>query len=192
MTAITCFLLTPTLRARRSLRRYQPGPCGAGGPYSYHNAHGPALDNSSDPEEVSITDSRPPKGYEAHAWPEKCEICGAAFGEGSTFQVQIDRLYQASDGRGVFTLKDAPHGAMWFADWLTGHHRGNYHRTQRGDGPHLIVKTPGGEWDIDAPSSNGPDGWTRTGEAPNITARPSIVMPNGYHAFLTAGVLEQI
>lgn len=39
-------------------------------------------------------------------------------------------------------------------------------------------------------------GWERTGTPPNVTARPSIGMPDAkggfrYHAFLTNGVLEE-
>jgi hypothetical protein len=47
----------------------------------------------------------------------------------------------------------------------------------------LCVLCPNGqEWCIDAKSSNG-DGWTVTGEAPLVSASPSIVVP-GYHGFL--------
>jgi hypothetical protein len=53
----------------------------------------------------------------------------------------------------------------------------------------ISVLCPNGvEWCIDAKSSNG-EGWEVTGEAPAITARPSILVP-GYHGWLTEGVFS--
>lgn len=50
----------------------------------------------------------------------------------------------------------------------------------------IAVVCPNGEvWEIDRKSSNG-DGWTVTGELPNITCSPSIVV-EGYHGFLRDG-----
>lgn len=89
-----------------------------------------------------------------------------------------------------------PVGAMWWAWWLDGSYFSKKH-TARGGGPHLIVRTPGGDWDIDAPSSNG-DGWDRTGIPPAVTARPSILFQSEdakgtkierYHGWLTNGIL---
>jgi hypothetical protein len=52
--------------------------------------------------------------------------------------------------------------------------------------PPICVVCPNGEqWNIDRTSSNG-DGWTVTGELPNITCAPSIVVP-GYHGYLRDG-----
>lgn len=52
--------------------------------------------------------------------------------------------------------------------------------------PPICVVCPNGEtWEIDRRSSNG-DGWTVTGELPNITCAPSIVV-TGYHGFLRNG-----
>ena len=52
--------------------------------------------------------------------------------------------------------------------------------------PPICVVCPNGEtWEIDRKSSNG-DGWTVTGELPDITCSPSIVVP-GYHGFLRNG-----
>ena len=52
--------------------------------------------------------------------------------------------------------------------------------------PPICVVCPNGEqWEIDRPSSNG-DGWQVTGDLPNITCSPSIVVP-GYHGFLQNG-----
>jgi hypothetical protein len=52
--------------------------------------------------------------------------------------------------------------------------------------PPLSVVCPNGEvWEIDRKSSNG-DGWIVTGEFPNLTCSPSIVV-DGYHGFLRNG-----
>lgn len=52
--------------------------------------------------------------------------------------------------------------------------------------PPICVVGPTGEWwEIDRKSSNG-DGWTVSGELPNITCSPSIVL-NGYHGYLQNG-----
>ena len=53
--------------------------------------------------------------------------------------------------------------------------------------PPICVVCPNGEqWEIDRKSSNGA-GWVVTGELPNITCSPSIVV-EGYHGFLRDGV----
>ncbi len=49
--------------------------------------------------------------------------------------------------------------------------------------PPICVVCPNGEtWEIDRKSSNG-DGWKVSGEWPNISCTPSIVVP-GYHGWL--------
>lgn len=48
--------------------------------------------------------------------------------------------------------------------------------------PICIVGPNGEEWEIDRKSSNG-DGWKVSGEWPNISCIPSIVL-SGYHGFL--------
>lgn len=72
----------------------------------------------------------------------------------------------------------------------------------------MIIRTPGGDWYIDRQSSSG-GRWTRTGEPPCITARPSILFGSvewadedgkihrptnqrPYHAWLNGGWLEEI
>jgi hypothetical protein len=50
----------------------------------------------------------------------------------------------------------------------------------------ICVVCPNGEtWEIDRKSSNG-DGWVVTGDFPNITCSPSIIV-QGYHGFLRNG-----
>ncbi len=52
--------------------------------------------------------------------------------------------------------------------------------------PPMSVVCPNGEvWEVDRKSSNG-DGWKVTGEFPDLTCTPSIVV-YGYHGYLTNG-----
>jgi len=52
--------------------------------------------------------------------------------------------------------------------------------------PPICVVCPNGrQWEIDRKSSNG-TGWTVSGEWPNLTCNPSIVV-EGYHGFLQGG-----
>lgn len=53
----------------------------------------------------------------------------------------------------------------------------------------LMVQTPGGPWFMDGRSRSG-DGWTITGEPPNLTVTPSINVIGSYHGWLTNGVLS--
>lgn len=84
-----------------------------------------------------------------------------------------------------------PYGAMWMEE--------------RG----LTIRTPGGDWYVDQPSTRSGVRWTRTGELPHITVRASIsfnwddveygdgqkysppIGHRNYHAVLTNGVLEE-
>lgn len=60
--------------------------------------------------------------------------------------------------------------------------------------PHLAVMTPAGLACLDCPATDPPPRyWTRTGEPPNVTVTPSLLInPGGtptWHGFLTNGVL---
>lgn len=194
MATIKCFLLTHTGRAQRVLRRYsqrdQTQPCSSG--WGYHNATVVMDVVPFNPKEPSGDrwDHQDPR------WPKTCR-CGYVFQDRDEWQLTFQPLFTRSDGGPETSIQDAPVGAMWWAPWMAGHFAGRIHREQRGNGPHLIVKTPGGDWDIDAPASNGDDGWSREGEPPHITARPSIGIPTlkgggyGYHGFLTNGELVE-
>lgn len=91
-------------------------------------------------------------------------------------------LWRRLDNGDEFPLSFFPAGAMWFATWLDS--------WLGPDGKCLIVRTPDGEWMVDGPSTQHPNeaGWTRTGEAPNITAHPSIIC-GSYHGWLRNGEL---
>lgn len=88
-------------------------------------------------------------------------------------------------------------GAMWFCPWyydpkdpsdaIKGFCSIHYMQDWSTKRPPIMVICPdGSHWCPDQKSSNG-TGWTVTGEAPNITCNPSIVVKN-YHGYLRDGV----
>lgn len=122
----------------------------------------------------------------------------------------------------LYAINDAffPPGSMWYAPWwhdpedpedvagidaeiallqaggknrfLSIHYLRDWAKIR----PPIIVVCPGrGHWCPDQGSSNG-DGWTVTGEVPNITASPSIWVSQGegapreYHGWLQNGVFS--
>ncbi len=180
----TCFMLTPTTRERRYLRRFTwqtEGEC----PAHRHWGH----DAMVLIEEGPI--SQTPGGNVCgdlwpHAdprWPILCS-CGYAFQEGDQWQLFRRTIYVRADNGEETTLQEAPIGAMYDAPWLHG-----MHHFRLVDGQTLVVKLPGGgEWVIDGESSSG-GYWQRSGTPPKITARPSILTSN-YHGWLTDGLLS--
>lgn len=102
-----------------------------------------------------------------------------------------------------------PPGSGWYCPWVydpTGERERNglnvmikcaekgklgylsphYWRDWADKRPPICIMGPGGEqWEIDRKSSNG-DGWAVTGEWPNITCNPSIVLRK-YHGYLRNG-----
>lgn len=189
MADIRCFLLEPTGRSVRSLRTYEGAD--AGTPkcpgFGYHNAKA-RLDivDGEAPSTIATDEDRAVLPF-----PTKCDHCDFVFTDAAFRQIFVEHEHRRSDTGGLTTIMDAPVGALWWAHWLTGHHESPKHKA-RGGGPHLILKTPAGEWDIDSPSSNANgEGWDRTGNPPNVTARPSILIgKDEYHGFLTDGVLS--
>ncbi len=165
---IQCFLLEPTGRTVRCLRRYVWAgvhDC----PGGYHQAIVPV-----DVVEGEAPSMDTPAAFAGDPrWPATCEHCGYRFNDGDQWQVFAQAEYRRTDTGETMTLRTAPAGAMWLADWLADHPEQD----------HLVVKTPGGDWDVDGQSSSGGAGWRRTGEPPQVVARPSIVMP-GYHGWL--------
>jgi len=195
-TRIRCFLIEPTGRYVRSLRRYrmaeQPGTRDCPGRMGYHDAMAPLdvvgpFPGVEWPKDVISGDRWP---HDDPRWPAACDGCSYTFLEDDIWQLFTDREYARADTGELCTLRTAGVGAMWWAPWLAGHHAGNIHRTERGNGPHLVVKTPGGDWDIDAPATNTPDGWHRRGDPPDVVAWASIQI-DGYHGFLGGGAKDQ-
>lgn len=83
----------------------------------------------------------------------------------------ILRFRRTDTGEEKESLQEFGVGAMWRALWM----RRGYIWTNETE-PHLIVTTPGGDWDIDSRCSNCtlPEDtthrcWVRHGEPPNIT-----------------------
>lgn len=174
----TCFLVTPTARAQSRLRRYAKGSCAVHG--DYHNAAvviGETVYEGPDDSAGYGADRYP---HDDPRWPTAC-ACGYRFADDDPWQYNQDRIYRTSDGQ-LSTIDDLPPGAMYDAPWFADFWHGD-------DGRCLVVvlpdKTP---WVIDGPATNGA-GWTRSGEPPGITARPSIASPN-YHGWLNDGVLS--
>lgn len=184
---VKCFMLTPTERCRRWLRRYESQPCPRiSGDYSYHQAlvlgeDAPVIhlsDGCITTQQFRVDDPR---------WPTHCP-CGFLFSDKAARQTFDLEIYLTPDGKEVSIhcqpppeLARAPIGAMWYADWMSW---------KGPDGRSLVVMTPAGEWGIDGPSSNVGRPWTRTGTPPNVTVNPSIHFVGRYHGRLRNGELS--
>jgi hypothetical protein len=184
-------LLTPTERAVRELRVYDATEARCPGPLGYHDASCKIalLDvppYKHDRNSANLADRVPD---DDPRWPTHCASCPHVFNSSAIRQDHWCRLYQRSDNGELVPLADAEVGAMWFADWYSEHYKGP-------DGRCLVVKTPGGDWIVDGPSSNSRTPWTRSGEPPDITVSPSILFQGShgrpdYHGWLRAGWLEE-
>jgi hypothetical protein len=212
VTGIRCFLLEPTDRAAVSLRRYSKGTdhkvCPVTG---FHTAmtpigegpagwdvedkvwRGPGLDAE---KFLMPTDPR---------WPEACACgyrfcdCGQADCLIDAYQVFWNVIYRRVDTDEKTMLRDAPVGAMWFADWFS---------RAGPDGRTLAVRLPGDhDWLPDYRASNCtmPEDhehrcWVRHGTPPDVTVDKdgntceagagSIGVP-GWHGFLRDGYLME-
>lgn len=197
MARIRCFFLEPTGRVSVRLRRYASAdlPC----PYTrgYHDAS--VTIGEADDLDTNWTEPEP--SHEDSRWPSICS-CGYAFSELDTYQRFVQRLYRRVDTGEEMTLRDAPPGAMWYADWLDWAHVPQLEHN-------LVVRTPGGEWDIDSQASNCtiPEDskqekhhcWIIHGQPPDITvdkagvtclAGAGSIQCGDYHGFLRNGYLE--
>ena len=167
---------------RHWLRRYGTGNCGN---KQYHEGltlleeRAPSTDDPID-DSWTHDDSR---------WPTKCGNCNYEFVPEDKWQLFRVPIYRRSDTNQEYVhhvnpnFGQIPVGAMWRLTWLE--------KDQYGcgpDGQSWAVMTPGGEWCMDCPSSDG-GYWTRTGEAPNFTVTPSIHVPERYHGWLRNGEL---
>jgi hypothetical protein len=113
------------------------------------------------------------------------------FGGKAWYTVYADdqgREFVVDSADGAGGIPPAPVGAMW--DSPRWHDCEAFHKGD--DGMVLTVRTPGGDWTIDAPSSKG-GYWSRSGVAPRITASPSILIQTDktYHGWLRDGWLEE-
>jgi hypothetical protein len=196
-----CFLITPTDRAWRSLRRFtwSGGTAGCldgnGHEASTEIAVVPLIispDGTYDIEQGADPAQRAP-AHDDPRWPTVCERCGAPLPADAEWQVFHERIYVAEDGR-EFAIKTnsshrAPAGAMWEAPWLNSDGiTSEFFKRSGRSAPIMCMLPDGYQWCMDQVASNGP-GWEVTGTAPNFTARPSILSPR-YHGWLTDGMLS--
>ena len=173
MNPVKVFWSEPTRIYRQSLRRFSKiegeGTCPANpAKYSYHNASVVIGEREADQHPTSGDRDI---AHDDPRWPTRCS-CGYAFTPADDYRVNYDRLYEAKTGPSVgsrFTLRDAPPGAMWDAEWM----RQNGGDWATGpDGLCLTIQLPNGHaWSVDAEASNctrpqsvpvdGKPGWTR-------------------------------
>lgn len=187
----TCFLITPTGEACRSLRRYTTGEqhCPA------HGTWGHSAAVAIDPAPLIRDDrgflvNKDSFASDDPRWPVQCKDCGYVFQADDPRVVDYDEIYLGPEGQRYHTrltrspmpgAEPAPAGAMWSAPWMADAWRGP-------DGLALYLRLPDGhDWFIDGPSRSG-GYWTRSGTPPRLTVTPSIASP-GYHGWLNDGVL---
>ncbi len=203
---IVCFWLEPTNRVGRHLRRHighrerppEERQCSVA-EHGHHQAWVRIEDADAvwgEPDETaggrkSLKNHDVADFMGDKRWPMACP-CGYKFRDDDEWQVVTDLIYRRADTGEEMTLRDAPPGALWDAWWLRGSRIGG---TEYGgpDGRVITLKTPAGAWVVDGPPIDQPaQKWTRTGEPPKITVRPSIRIgsPVRYYAFLTHGVLQ--
>lgn len=210
---VQCFLLEKTGFIRLSLRRYtnDGGECAHPQTNGYHQAKFLTPDELPTPDDSLLADLKPGEtrlgiSYDDARWPSNC-VCGFKFGDGVRKQLFTEELYRRADNGEVITLREAPHGAMWFSEYLE-----EYPRMCGPDGKALIVKVMTSEWHVDGkcnnctmPEDNVHKCWIRHGTVPNITVDKNGVTcsagggsiwvnqgrPNDWHGFLRNGRLEE-
>lgn len=213
-----CYLLEPTGYERRYLRRYTTGERGWTCAEGWHEARtliGRQRSLQGRLKGTTRAPARKPPRRDAR-WPRTCSDCGYEFAPTDTWQLFTERLYRverampraALEEGDEVSLRDAPPGAMWFADWM------NFGGGP--DGRNLVVKCPPShDWMVDGrasnctmPEDNEHRCWPRQGEAPEVTVDKSLGptcsagggsilvggsddLP-GWHGFLRQGVLVEV
>lgn len=198
MRRVKCFMLEPTEKIDRKLRRYSrdntPDCCPTNpGQYSYHNA--------SVPLDVATKDEDTQWPHDDPRWPKMCK-CGYEFKDSDNWQLFTETVWRRTDTGEETTLRNAPGGAMYFADWYEG-----MKWACGPDGKSLCVVLPNGRtWMIDSrannctlPNDNEHKCWVRHGTPPEITvdkagltcgAGAGSILSGDYHGFLRNGFLE--
>ena len=177
---VRCFLLEPTGRAERELRRHARSggaSCPATG-FPYHHAARQIEDGAVvlTPQGLTVVEGEWP--HEDTRWPRRC-ACGYVFRPEDEWQLYATRLWRDPPTGEECPLRDAPVGAMWFADW-TG--------PKGPDGHALAVMTPAGPWLVERPTADGIF-YVRAGEPPEVTVDQLVVVhgPVPYHGWLRDG-----
>lgn len=208
---IRCFFLKETNLYQKALRRYRPS-YKDGKPleehlcplHTYHDASviiEARLELAKQPcsgdDESDVPHSDP-------RWPKSCACGNYNFWEQDEWQINYHHLFERSDTGELVTLRDAPPGALWYADWMPSGYKGP-------DGHCLVCRLPNGhDWMIDSKASNctRPNEphkcWIRTGTPPDIhvgkdgdtcsAGAGSIIAGEGakqWHGFLHHGQLVQ-
>lgn len=186
MPPVQCFLLEPTVKFKRNLRRFtfsgkSPVPCES--KYG-HDATAYTQDVVELPRCVWAGTGCEPHSRDDERWPKTCARCGYVFLEEDEWQHNLERVWRRVDTGEEMTTREAPAGALWLFDKEIAFRVGP-------DGRELHVKLPDGtDWNVDMIACNSDKPWDRTGVPPVVTARPSI-LTNGYHGYLTDGVLTE-
>lgn len=147
---VQCFLLEPTDQVEVFLRRHASHCKAHTSRYSYHNAR-VAIGRETVTADMTLhRTENGPIALDDPRWPVKCEACEYEFKPTDARQYFPEYLFRRSDTGLLTTLRNAPVGAMYYVDQFN-----DYYANMRGpDGKTLVVKTPGGEWCIDARASN--------------------------------------
>lgn len=189
---VRTFWLTESPLVERSLRRYVSGATGntCPGVYGYHNAYVviARVEKAPGPNRYETVAPHPAEYVNDARWPTKCAGCGYVFHRDDEWQVNDDRLYAGWPNGELYTLRNAPPGAMWDAWWLKQFWAAD-------DGICLVVICPDGkEWQVDGPSKQHPNtkAWSRTGDPrlAQVTALPSIDTGT-YHGYLRNGEFSE-
>jgi hypothetical protein len=189
MSEIQCFWIEPTEMARSELRRYErhsydpmPPPSCPQNSMRYHDTSVYIGDVPYLFTEDGRLGEEGKLSHDDPRWPKACDVCGCLFRDEDYWQHNLLRLFRGAPDGKLYTVRNAPPGAMYDAYWW---------RVKGPDGIALAVCLPpnGGDdvWHPDSPSSSG-GAWMRTGTIPNVTCTPSILTPR-YHGFLTNGKL---
>lgn len=201
---IKCFMLEPTDRFERSLRRFQfssdSAKCSMS--WGYHNAS-VVIDTIERPGFEYDGDGRHDWPHDDPRWPTHCE-CGYQFVDSDEWQVNTNRFYRSQDGTVDTPIRKAPPGAMWFSPF--------YDQLFVPQLEHcLVVMLPGGDhWIVDSQANNCTmqedrrqekhHCWVIRGTPPNLTVDKSAptcaagagsIAAPGYHGFLRNGYLEE-
>lgn len=207
MTPIQTFWAEPTGRAWRWLRRYVVRPYGERRGWTCESGWHEAkvrIEDAEDPlVEITNGDVWP---HDDPRWPTTCERCPYEFVEADEWQLSAHQEY--AGGGHVFTLFDAPAGAMYDAHWMPESWRGS-------DGISLVVFCPqrsGGraqDWHVDSRAANctKPDDtehkcWVRHGDPrkePVTVDKDGVTCAAGagsiqigdWHGFLRGGLLVE-
>lgn len=207
---IRCFLVVPTGEGYESLIITEDGQCIEN--FKYHRSEVVVRrfalgENDVYPEGWISDDERKVKAV------KYCTRCGNHnFSEAALNRIggSKGRGWERLDtGQRADNLNDFGPGAMWFVSWYKNDETGLYTHPGFGKGfseSPLSVRTPGGDWLVDARCSNCslPEDdthkcWPRTGIAPEITVDKNLghtcnvgggsVIQGDYHGFLRGGFL---